>query len=204
MIEIVPNWHPIWVHFTIGLLIIGTLFYALAFAGKTWSYQALSAARWNLIAGVLFAAVSLVSGYLAADSVPHDNAGHANLLQHRNWAWIAASIFTIAVIWLAIQWRKPESKTSLPVLLLLLAASAALGVTGFKGGANVFEHGLGVQRLPDPGAHDHSAHGHDQAKPDGHEHPETNQPAGPEEKTEGETHDEDVHIHSDGSRHHHH
>jgi hypothetical protein len=38
MINIVPNWHPIWVHFVIGLLIIGTLL-PLQLAGSGhWPY----------------------------------------------------------------------------------------------------------------------------------------------------------------------
>lgn len=209
MIEIVPNWHPIWVHFTVGLLIIGTLFYALAFAIKTNAFanQALIVARWNLVAGLLFAVAALVTGFLAAGSVAHDNPGHANMLQHRNWAWIAASTFIIAVVWLGIQWRKAENKASLPVLVLLLAGSAALGVTGFKGGANVFEHGLGVQRLPDLGAHDHGADAHEHpAESEAHEHAPAgmDSPTQPEqEKTQAEPHDDGVHIHSDGSEHHH-
>jgi uncharacterized membrane protein len=210
MVEIVPNWHPIWVHFTIGLLTIGTLFYALAFAGKatTWAQQALTAARWNLIAGTLFAVAALVSGWLAANSVPHDNAGHANLLTHINWALIAAAIFITAVVWLGMQWRNSDKKASVPVLLLLLGGSAALTVTGFKGGANVFEHGLGVQRLPDIGRHDHAAHGHHHDESAGHEDQPSNisHPAAPEEENvqdKANEHASDVHIHSDGSEHHH-
>ncbi len=210
MIEIIPNWHPIWVHFTIGLLIIGTLFYALAFAGATrsWAHHALNAARWNLFAGILFAVVALVSGWLAANSVAHDDVGHANLLVHINWALIAAAIFIVAVVWLWIQSRKAEKKTSLPVLLLLLAGSAALGVTGFKGGANVYEHGLGVQRLPDIGAHDHAAHDHahpgEAKEQDGHEG--MNHQAMPAEEEPAATPDEQSsgHPHTGSENEHHH
>ena len=34
MIEIIPNWHPILVHFTIGLLAISTALYAAGYALK--------------------------------------------------------------------------------------------------------------------------------------------------------------------------
>lgn len=209
MIEIVPNWHPIWVHFTIGLLLIGTLFYAIALAGasQNWSYQVLSAARWNLLAGLLFAVLALVTGWLAANSVAHDDAGHANMMVHRNWALLAATLFIVAVIWLSTHWRNAKEKASVGVLALLLAGSAALGVTGFKGGANVYEHGLGVQRLPDLGAHDHAAHGHDRSEPAGHEHSTMGEPAPPanehDDSSEAESHDHGAHVHSDGSEHHH-
>ncbi len=210
MIEIIPNWHPIWVHFTIGLLIIGTLFYALAFAGaaRSWVPHALNAARWNLIAGTLFAVLALLTGYLAANSVAHDNAGHANLLVHINWALTAAAIFVVAVVWLSIQWRKAKGKASLPVLLLLLVGSAALGVTGSKGGANVYEHGLGVQRLPELGAHDHAAHDHahpgESEEQDGHEGMSHQAPT--TEETREATPDEQSsgHPHTGNESEHHH
>ena len=49
MIEIIPNWHPILVHFTIGLLAISTALYAAGYALK--KENLLIAARWNLWLG---------------------------------------------------------------------------------------------------------------------------------------------------------
>ncbi len=159
MMEIIPNWHPVWVHFTIGLLITGTVFYTLSWTGSgTWTQQALNAARWCLIAGALFAVIAFLTGWLAAGNVLHDKAGYANLLEHRDSALIAAAIFIVAIVCLGIQWRAAEKKASIPMLVLLLAGSTALAVTGFNGGAIVYEHGIGVSRLPDPDTDDHTAH----------------------------------------------
>jgi uncharacterized membrane protein len=187
MIEIIPNWHPIWVHFTIGLLIAGAVFYALAWIGKShgWAQQALTAARWNLLGGTVFAVMALISGLLAAGSVAHDAAGHANMLLHRNWALATTGIFIVAGIWLWLQNRKAGAQPILLLLVLLMAGAGAVGVTGYKGAANVYEHGLGVQRLPDVAAHDHAAHAHTQ---DNHEAVES---------TEDSTHQHGEHPHAE-------
>lgn len=160
MIEIVPNWHPIWVHFAIGLTVSGAVFYAIGWLrSRGGALSSLVAAgRWNLLVGAGFVLIALVSGFLAINAVPHDDLAHANALVHRNWAVASAVLFTGLGIWLAI--RGAGAAPSGLLAALALIASAAIGVTGYKGGQNVYEHGLGVQRLPDIGGHDHSAHGH--------------------------------------------
>ena len=157
---IVPNWHPIWIHFTIGLLIAATVLYTLAFAFQRcdWSQPMHTTARWNLLIGAVFAMLSLLSGYLAAGSVAHDDAGHANMLLHRNWALITSGFFLLAAAIGGL--AQVQDKPRLSVLLLMLCGAAALTVTGYKGAANVYEHGLGVQRLPDAGHHHHAGHAH--------------------------------------------
>lgn len=206
MIDIVPNWHPVWVHFAIGLPIIGTLFYALAWIGgeRPCAGGLLAAARWNLTAGIAFALAALLTGFLAAGSVPHDDAAHANMLVHRNWALAAAFLFGSAAVLIWIEWRKAAQRARIPVLLILLAGSGALAVTGFEGGQNVFEHGLGVRRLPDTGHHDHAHGGHrrdgaDETAPaaghDTHQHE-----VPPQMDAEAETHD---HDHSSTDTHNH-
>jgi ketosteroid isomerase-like protein len=60
-------------------------------------------------------------------------------------------------------------------LLLLLAGSATLAVTGLEGAENVYQYGLGVQKLPDVSTHEHSAsastseHAHADGASDSHE-----------------------------------
>jgi uncharacterized membrane protein len=215
VIDIIPNWHPVWVHFAIGLPIIGTLFYALAWICRKRPHAGglLAAARWNITTGIAFALAALVTGFLAAGSIPHDDAGHANMLAHRNWALIAASLFGAAAVLIWVEWRKAAQQAAIPALLILLAGSAALTVTGFEGGQNVFEHGLGVQRLPDIGRHRHARpheHGamdetsdnrsHDPAAPHSHVPEAAHQEAAPAPQTpDGHGH---KHSSSDGGHSH--
>ncbi|MDX1571811.1 MAG: DUF2231 domain-containing protein [Xanthomonadales bacterium] len=171
MIELVPNWHPVWVHFTVGLLGGGVLFYLLAFIGRgsDWGRGALSAGRWALGAGIVFAGLALITGLWAAGNLPHDDAAHANMLVHRNWAFGTTAVFVLTAIWMLV--RRRSEHASIGVLLLAVVGLTGLTVTGYEGGENVFEHGLGVQRLPDAGGHDHAAHGHgsDDAESQGHD-----------------------------------
>ncbi|MGM0435402.1 MAG: DUF2231 domain-containing protein [Pseudomonadota bacterium] len=63
MIEIVPNWHPIWVHFPIALLSLATVFFLLGpvlpdRAGE----RVTAAARWNLAVGAVLLIPTLITG----------------------------------------------------------------------------------------------------------------------------------------------
>ena len=161
MIDIIPNWHPIWVHFAIALLITSAgifLLFGWRAGPANRPSDALIVARWTLWLGVIAAATALVTGYWASGSVAHDDLGHANMMLHRNWAISAAAIFALAA---AIELRKRhDARASVFSICLVLAGGVALAVTGLKGAENVYEHGLGVKRLPQVSAHEHSGHEH--------------------------------------------
>jgi uncharacterized membrane protein/ketosteroid isomerase-like protein len=193
MIEIVPNWHPIWVHFAIALLITASGVYVLfgwnsgrAGAGMP---AALIVSRWLLWLGVLAALTAVLTGLWAGNSVRHDELGHANMLVHRNWA--IASTVLFGLVALVELLRRSRTRASVVSALLLLAGSAAIAKTGLEGAENVYEHGLGVQRLPqtegeghghEHGSHDHSGHQEDGAEPDA-------APSGAGKDTDGHDHE---------------
>ena len=149
MIDIVPNWHPIWVHFPIALLSLATvLFLAGRMASEPLGPSLTSAARWNLVVGVVLLVPTLLTGYWAYNSVAHDGAGHAAMERHRLAALIAAGCFMLAAI-LAWLDRYRHTGGSVPLLIVLLAGTVAVGGTGYLGAENVYRHGLGVERLPE-------------------------------------------------------
>jgi uncharacterized membrane protein/ketosteroid isomerase-like protein len=158
VIEIIPNWHPIWVHFAIALLICGTVIYTgfgwKAKSNSTEPTHPLIVSRWMLWLGVFASLATLLTGYWASITVAHDDLAHANMLVHRNWAIGATAIFVIGAGWEFL--RRTENKASVLSAALFLAGSAALLVTGMEGAENVYEHGLGVKRLPEVSGHDHS------------------------------------------------
>ena len=168
MIDIIPNWHPIWVHFAIALLITSAgifLLFGWRAGPANRPSDALIVARWTLWLGVIAAATALVTGYWASGSVAHDDLGHVNMMLHRNWAFSAAAIFALAA---AVEFlKRAEARASVFSIFLVVAGSAALAVTGLKGAENVYEHGLGVQRLPQVSAHEHSGHEHGAAHDQG-------------------------------------
>ena len=201
MIELIPNWHPVWVHFAIALLVTGAVGHTLALIRKSQGGgmpQALIVGRWTLWFGVLGAGLALLTGFWAAGSVTHDDAAHANMMVHRNWAIATTVLFALAA---AFEWlRRVQLQASVVTVALCLAGVVAIGVTGYEGGQNVFEYGLGVQRLPDVSSHDHNAAGHGHGDSVGndadasgdHEHAES---------TDLDPGDSDGHGHGDTSRH---
>jgi uncharacterized membrane protein/ketosteroid isomerase-like protein len=158
MIEIIPNWHPIWVHFAVALLTTSAVLFLMFGWGRFQTNvrtNALIVARWNLRLGVIVAIGALFTGYLASGSVTHDDVSHANMLVHRNWAFAATSIF--AIIALIDYMKRNETRVSILSILLLVAGGVTLAVTGLEGAENVYRYGLGVQSLPDISTHEHSA-----------------------------------------------
>jgi len=164
MIEIIPNWHPFFVHFAIALLVIATLFHVVAaFNSKSTNYyQFENVANWNLWIGAVFALITVGAGWFASNSVNHDTPSHLAMIDHRNWALGTTALFILLAIWSFRRARKALPITWL-ITLLLIIASGLLGATGWKGGELVYRHGLGVMSLPDAGEHDHGGHDHETA-----------------------------------------
>ncbi len=157
-IEIIPNWHPIFVHFTVGLLSISALLYL---AGLTLKKQnLLIAARWNLWIGAAMTVGTVLAGLYAYSSVAHDGPSHAAMTDHRNWALPTAGIFAALALWAA--WTQRGAKVVSPVFVAaMLLASGLLAVTGYKGGEAVYRHGIGVMRMPEvQGDGGHGSHSH--------------------------------------------
>lgn len=150
MIEIIPNWHPIFVHFTIALLSISTLFYVLGFLLK--KEQLLIMARWNLWTGVLVTVGTLLAGLYAYNTVVHDDISHIAMTNHRNWAFITATAFVLLAVWAFLKQRQARAVSPLFIILMVLA-SGLLITTGYKGGDVVYRYGLGVLSTPEMRKH---------------------------------------------------
>ena len=178
MIEIIPNWHPILVHFTIGLLITAAALFAAGVLLR-WRPAARSlteAARWNLWIGTAFAIVTVATGLQAYFSVTHDDPAHAAMTIHLKSALVTLGLILAAAL-LAWRDRPREVGAGRWLAIVLVAGTGSLVVTGYLGGENVYRHGLGVMRLPEaegPGhEHSHGAGAEDHASADAHDHVET-------------------------------
>ncbi|MGE3831019.1 MAG: DUF2231 domain-containing protein [Parvibaculaceae bacterium] len=151
VIDIIPNWHPIIVHFTVALLsIAATLFIAEPFiAHPGIRRQIATVARWNLWFGAGAAILTVIAGFLAFDAVPHSSeTQHQAMIDHRNWALATAALFVTLAGWSLVQTLRGslELRGWQRAVFIPLIAGAALMllVTGFKGGELVYRHGLGV------------------------------------------------------------
>jgi uncharacterized membrane protein len=158
MIEIIPNWHPVFVHFTIGLLSISALLYLAGSVLRNMTL--LTVARWNLWIGASITAATVLAGFYAYNTVIHDAPSHIAMTNHRNWALLTSCLFIVLALWAFFKQRGARTVHPLFVATMLLGAGL-LAVTGYKGGEVVFRHGLGVQSTPDMRNHALIVHSHE-------------------------------------------
>ena len=200
MIEIIPNWHPFFVHFAIALLLMATLFHIVAVLNSNSAnyYQFENVANWNLWVGAVFALITAVAGWFAYNSVEHDTPSHLAMTDHRNWAIGTTVLFLVLAMW-SFRRAKKAVAISWLIVLPLVIASGLLGITGWKGGELVYRYGLGVMALPNTGTHDHAGHDHGS---DEHAHGEQNSIMlkDPSEEAEQEV-GEKAHLHEQDVEH---
>ncbi|MCH8158811.1 MAG: DUF2231 domain-containing protein [Proteobacteria bacterium] len=201
MIEIIPNWHPIFVNFTVALFVVSMLLHVVVLLAPKapWRNACLAAAHWNLALGAVFALITVGTGLNAYYTVAHDSPSHAAMTDHRNWAFVTASIIVVVALW---RWtrRRRDTQPSLLLAITLVLAGGLLTVTAWKGAELVFRYGLGVMALVEAEGPGHS-HEHDNDENDGdehasHEHGSTNAaPAQEQAPSAHAEHDHNGHDH---------
>lgn len=206
MIEIIPNWHPFFVHFTVALLTLSFVFYALGVVWQNSSYrqQWLTYGNWNLWLGVAFSTVTVIAGWFAYNSVTHDTPSHAAMTLHRNWALGTFALFVLLAVW-TFAMRRQHKKPSAVFLIVGFIGLMLLTTTGWRGAELVYRYGLGVMSLPKVEGHAHSSddeHSHgttdqhgssDNAMPDNAMSPEAQQP---DKSSKPKDHHDDGHDHT--------
>lgn len=162
MFEIIPNWHPIFVHFTVSLLVIAGFLqlFIWLFSSKA-SSALISTQKWLVVLSAIAVLATVATGLQAYYSVAHDTPSHLAMTDHRNWA-IATSI--VFIIGAALYFIVPKLKQNLAGIFFV-AALILVSVTAMKGGELVYRHGLGVMSLPEV-----SGEGHDHEHADGEGH----------------------------------
>jgi uncharacterized membrane protein len=168
--ELIPNAHPLAVHFPITLTLIALLFSlgARLRSQHNAASQLATVGHWSLWIAALSAVIAAMLGWLAYNSVNHDADGHAAMLLHRSWAIPTAGGLVILAILDA--WKSRANQLMpWPVLIVLFLLSASVAVTGWLGGEVVYRHGIGVLSLPES---EEGTEGHhqDQGAAKGHEH----------------------------------
>lgn len=161
--EIIPNWHPLFVHFTVALLPLATLFFLLSTVVKgKYSEQWMQVAYWVLWSGVVLSVLTVISGIVAYNSVNHDTPSHLAMTDHRNWALPTFLVYVVVGIW-SLKMFKSGVKPNPAFLVMLVIAGLLLASTGWRGGELVYRHGLGVMSLPKAEGGD--GHDHDHGVP---------------------------------------
>ena len=173
MIEIIPNWHPIFVHFTVALITVsGLLFIILKISGiEIFKGEIFSVARWTLWIGAVFTVVTFILGFVAYYSVAHDLPSHKAMIDHRNWAIATFSIIILCAIWSLLSYLQ-VCKISNLFLIIVILMLLLLASTAWHGAELVYRYGLGVMSLPQVHDNDEESHVHkniNKSVPNGHE-----------------------------------
>jgi len=139
------------VHFPLALTLMSS---ALLLAARVLRKEKLAATlavvgTWNLCLGAAFAVIALGTGLAAVLNLDVSAAARESISTHAKWA-----IFTTLALVLLAVWRgagtDSRSRPSWVFIVVLLAASAALILTGYRGGQNVYRFGVGVETAVRP------------------------------------------------------
>jgi uncharacterized membrane protein len=133
------------VHFPLALVVTGALFLVAARLLRPERHAATLATvgTWNLCLGAFAALFALATGLAAVLDLHVGLAARQAISLHVKWA-----IFTTLALVLLAVWRgagvAQESRPSWVFIVVLAAATAALIMTGYRGGQNVYQYGIGV------------------------------------------------------------
>jgi uncharacterized membrane protein len=133
------------VHFPLALVLSGAvlLLTARLVRGDAAARVTAIVGTWNLCLGAAAAVLALATGLAAVLHLHVSAAARQAISLHLKWA-----IFTTLALLLLAVWRgagtRQESRPSWLFITILLAASAALVMTGYRGGQNVYRFGVGV------------------------------------------------------------
>tara|TARA_B100001248_G_C27396994_1_gene466264 strand:- start:2572 stop:3261 length:690 start_codon:yes stop_codon:yes gene_type:complete len=198
MLEVIPNWHPLVVHFPIALVIASMLCFVGAGISSILpqskeplehrrtsrtTRELFGASKWGIWLGAVSAAAAVLTGWLAESSVVHEKSAHEVIETHEMWGFLTAEtlvLFAIVSIAFRKQWGKKAYKTTLIALVIL---SIFVSITGWYGTKIVYQYGTGVRGYT-PGInyeHDHARdsaadthlhpHKHSSPHPFEHDHP---------------------------------
>ncbi|NUQ38504.1 MAG: DUF2231 domain-containing protein [Caldilineales bacterium] len=136
------NPHPLIVHFPIALLLTSV---ALSWAGRIWKHNNFERASWyTLLLGLAGAVFAVISGLLAARSVPLDSPALATLSTHRLLGIATVVVFGLLTL---CTWRNKgvysPGKRVLHTLIQIIGVALIVGV-GLFGGELVYTFGIGV------------------------------------------------------------
>ena len=142
---LVPNWHPLFVHFPLALVVTAAAALTLArwLPGGRMAESVATWGTWNLCAGAVGVYVALGSGLAAVIGLNVDAAARHAVTSHVKAAVVTTLLVTCVAVWRGAG-AAARSRPSMMFLLVLWAATVALIVTGYRGGQNVFQHGIGV------------------------------------------------------------
>jgi LPXTG-motif cell wall-anchored protein len=141
----VQNFHPLFTHFPIALLLVSVA--AAVVAHVKGSPGAHLVARVLLYLGTAAAAVTALTGFLAEQTVTPVAGAHAVIEEHQTYAYILLGIAALLSAWSLLSWRRRRLPPR-PAALWLIGHAALVAfvfLTAKEGGELVHELGVGTK-----------------------------------------------------------
>lgn len=139
------HWHPMMVHFPLGLTLAAMLCFAGSLLPRLRSLQGslATAGSWNLMLGGAGILITLVTGLIAVMHLKLVDGAQYSVSRHVIWAICSSQLITLLALWRGLA-RALAAPPGWLFLTLLLVACGGLIVTGYYGGENVYHYALGV------------------------------------------------------------
>lgn len=145
--------HPAIVHVSVAFLVVGGLVEVGGVLARRESPTRFGG--WLVGIGTASLVVTVVTGYLAANTVAVPDEARGLLGAHERNGWILLGLFLLALFWKA--WHRGEVGSGRTIYVLVLLAGIVLtAYSAFLGGKLVYRHGVGVG---DSGALEHRLQG---------------------------------------------
>lgn len=146
-----PNPHPLVVHFPVALLVLAPLVDLLGvLGGKHPFFRKAATLLYGL--GVVGLAAAFVTGREAAGTIWLPGMAQAVVGEHWAWAvrtaWFYGALLVVRLMVLRGWTRTPSWVVAVLFVLAGLAGVGLLVETGDRGGALVYQFGVGVEPAP--------------------------------------------------------
>jgi uncharacterized membrane protein len=147
--ETLPNWHPLLVHFPIALYVVAVLVDAVAQGMRSYPWLFRSALLLYVLAAV-GALGAYLSGQAAAEGIgPLSGEAYSVLAAHETWALrVLLFLGGYAGLRLLLAFWRPLSGLRWALWVLSLPGWWLLYEAADRGGALVYQHGVGVRTAP--------------------------------------------------------
>jgi uncharacterized membrane protein len=149
--QLMPGWHPLIVHFPLALIVTAAalLTFVRFVPAQRHAATLATVATWNLGLGAIAVLFALGSGLAAIVDLSMAHEAREAVSLHFKSAVLTGILVFAAAVWRCLG-SAQDSRPSWLFMVLLWLAALSLGVTGYRGGQNVYRYAVGVERSSVP------------------------------------------------------
>lgn len=167
--------HPRIVHFPVALLITVAAIATLALLLKRKRDILKKVILWNLSIGVAMAILAVVTGFIEAKTLVHNDTIHSIMQTHLTLGYIFSGLFISCWIWMIVRTSKMKTHEFAGFVFVLVLAALILTYSAHLGGKMVYEQGAGVIPMKEILLPEENGHLHEKSDSHTHSHEESTQ-----------------------------